>query len=76
MGLKQLASGDVMSEALYSASGRLHNFEVYQPNGASKFYVRKVSKKSNKVIGQTTKWDNQGAAQREADRRAKSEGFV
>ena len=65
-----------MTEALYSASGRLHNFEVYQPEGASKFYVRKVSKRNQKIVGQSTKWDNQGAAQREADRRAKSEGFV
>lgn len=65
-----------MSEALYSVSGRLHKFEVYQPGGSSKFYVRKVSKKNSKVIGSSVKWDSLGAAQRDADRRARDEGMV
>lgn len=64
-----------MSEVVYNVSGQRFRYEVYKPETGRKFYVRKLSKAGVKV-GKDNSHVTEGAAIREANRRARDEGFV
>ena len=64
-----------MSTVVYNVSGARFRYEVYKPETGRKYYVRKLSKAGVKV-GKDNSHVTEQAAIREANRRARDEGFV
>jgi hypothetical protein len=64
-----------MKETVYSVSGKVYKYEVYYPGTGKTYFVRKLSKAGTKV-GKDQGYRDRGTAEREADRRARSEGLI